>query len=252
MVFLLYLILGIAPSIIWLLFFLREDVHPEPKRMVIFIFLLGMLVTPIIGFFECLPMGFTEKGELKCLAKSIFLENFPLPWNLLLYFFLVVALIEEVSKYLVVRLKILKDPEFDEPIDSMLYMIIAALGFAAIENILNLFSLKELLIEKVSVIITFRFIGPTFLHALSSGTIGYFLARSFFEPKRKTRLLIFGFALAIALHGLFNFFIMMVDEKLMAEEMGFTLITLILIFLAVFIILSFQNLKRLASICKIQ
>jgi RsiW-degrading membrane proteinase PrsW (M82 family) len=35
-----------------------------------------------------------------------------------------------------VRLKALRDPEFDEPIDAMLYMIIVALGFATIENIL--------------------------------------------------------------------------------------------------------------------
>jgi RsiW-degrading membrane proteinase PrsW (M82 family) len=42
----------------------------------------------------------------------------------------------EIFKYLVVRFKVIKNPAFDEPTDIMLYMIIAALGFAAVENIL--------------------------------------------------------------------------------------------------------------------
>ena len=56
---------------------------------------------------------------------------------------------EEVAKYLIIKIRILRDPEFDEPIDAMIYMIIAGLGFAALENILVLFVLKQPdLIEK--------------------------------------------------------------------------------------------------------
>ena len=52
--------------------------------------------------------------------------------------FIVAGFVEEYFKYLVVRFKVLNSPEFDEPVDAMIYMIIAGLGFAALENILYL------------------------------------------------------------------------------------------------------------------
>lgn len=258
---LLCLTLGLAPSIIWLLFFLRKDVHPESNRMIILVFLLGMVIVPAVAIVECIPIGFNINGEIKCFLPS-FLENFP--WGGLLYIFLGVAAVEEIAKYLVVKFKVLRDPEFDEPLDVMLYMIIAALGFAAIENILVLFSPeKPLVILEASFIILFRFVGATFLHALSSGTIGYFLARSFFSPKQKGKLLFAGFALGICLHGLFNLSIIKIGESLMAENGQLfianpqlfiswaAILAAILIGLAIFVTFGFRNLKKLASICKI-
>lgn len=220
--------------------------------MIILVFLLGMAVAPLAAFFECLPIGFEETGELKCFTSLFPQKIFPFPWGLLLYIFLGIAAIEEIFKYLVVKLKVLRSSEFDEPLDAMLYMIIAALGFAALENILILFFPEEpLLIGEASIITSFRFIGATFLHALCSGTIGYFLARSFFEPKKRKKLLFTGFALAIGLHGLFNLSIIMVDKKIITAELGFSLVAVILVFLAVFVTLGFRKLKKLSSICKI-
>ncbi|TSD03009.1 MAG: hypothetical protein Greene071436_358 [Parcubacteria group bacterium Greene0714_36] len=37
-----YLLLAFLPPIFWLLFYLREDRHPEPKRLLIATFLGGM------------------------------------------------------------------------------------------------------------------------------------------------------------------------------------------------------------------
>jgi len=90
MTYFLCLIFGLAPSIIWLLFFLRKDVHPESNRMIILVFLLGMAVAPLTALFECLPVGLQETGGLKCLT-SLFSEFFPPPWGSLLYLFLILA-----------------------------------------------------------------------------------------------------------------------------------------------------------------
>ena len=49
-----YIILGILPSLIWLAFYLKKDVHPEPKSEVLKIFFYGALVT--------IPAFFLEKG----------------------------------------------------------------------------------------------------------------------------------------------------------------------------------------------
>mgnify|MGYP001585407170 CR=1 FL=1 len=152
---------------------------------------------------------------------------------------------------LVVREKVLKDPELDEPIDIILYMIIAALGFATVENVLVLFLLeKPFLIGEVSFITAFRFVGATFLHALASGTIGYFLVRYFSHTSQK--IFISGFLFAILLHGFFNFSIIMADEGKITRQAGFISVALILIFLAGFLNISFKKVKKLPSVCYIK
>ena len=41
----LFLFFGLTPSVVWLLWYLRKDSHPEPKRFLVKIFLWGMLFT---------------------------------------------------------------------------------------------------------------------------------------------------------------------------------------------------------------
>ncbi|MFC1630232.1 PrsW family intramembrane metalloprotease [Patescibacteria group bacterium] len=239
MIYLLYLFFGLAPSVIWLLLYLRKDAHPESKRMVIRIFLYGMLIA--------IPAIFFEKGFFE-ISSKIPLSELSLT---IVNVFLGVALIEEVLKYVVVREKVLKNSALDEPTDLMVYMIIAALGFAAVENILVLLSpTKTLLIQEASLITIFRFVGATFLHALASGTIGYFLAQYFF--KQKTKFLIFGFSLAVILHGIFNFIIILVYEKKLEGTIGFLAVAAILLFFALFVNFAFRKLKKLPSISQIK
>ncbi|MDP3995962.1 MAG: PrsW family glutamic-type intramembrane protease, partial [bacterium] len=146
-----------------------------------------------------------------------------------------------------VRIMVLKKEEFDEPIDAVLYMIIAALGFAAAENILIMFSLgPTFLFGKVLAVSILRFWGATFLHALASGTIGYFLALSFFETKKRGRLLVCGITIATLLHGLYNFSIME-----MQGSCTFLIPIIILIGLAIFLTLALKRLKKMKSVCKI-
>ncbi len=228
------LIFSFLPSIIWLLFYLRKDVHPEPNRMVLKIFLFGMLVT--------IPVAIIEISILTAFSF--------IPINLflisLLNVFIGVALIEEVMKYFVVQQGVLKNPAFDEPVDAMLYMIIAALGFAAAENMILLCSFALDLdgvneVYKISVmgyISSYRFLGATFLHVLASGTVGYFLALHYFAKKPKSWLL-FGLGISILLHGLFNISIMISGET-------FNVVSIpLLLGFALFISLAFKNLKKL-------
>ncbi len=228
--YLIYISLGVLPSFIWLAYFLRKDVHPESNRMVIKIFLYGMLAA--------LPAALIELGFVDSLFSFLGKTTF----SQILYFLIGVAFVEEALKYLVVRNKVLSDPEFDEPIDVMLYMIIAALGFAALENILYLFSLE---IREVFLITSFRFVGAIFLHALCSAALGYFLALSFFKTGERLKLFAFGFLIATVLHGLFNFSIMMMEGNIRIIIPG-----IILIVLALAISLGFKNLKKMASVCK--
>lgn len=232
----LYAIFGVIPSFLWLLFYLPKDKHPEPKKMVLKIFFYGMLAA--------LPAIFLEMGIIKMIAELISTKNL---FTRIFNVFIGVASVEEVLKYLVVKGKILNHPEFDEPTDLMLYMIISALGFAALENILVLFSLgKVFLFEITFQISIFRFLGATFLHALVSGSLGYFLALSFFELKKQKRHLVKGFVISVFLHGLYNFSIIEGEGVI-----SFFVPIVILISLAVFLTAAFKRLKKIKSICKI-
>jgi RsiW-degrading membrane proteinase PrsW (M82 family) len=193
----LFLFFGLAPSIVWLLFYLRKDSHPEPNWLIRKVFLWGMLITiPAIA--------------VELTMKSL-VSNIPLvqEMKVFLYFFLGVALVEELLKYFVVRVLVFHKPELDEPFDVMLYMIISALGFAALENIFLLSGLGPFSpVSNIAALAAVRLVGATLLHALASGLFGYFLARSLMDPKKRFRYFFIGLFCASLLHALFNFAIL--------------------------------------------
>jgi len=189
-----------------------------------------------------IPAALLELG----FSEQIALLKIPYLLSQIFYVFLGIALVEEGVKYLVIKKKVLRDPEFDEPVDAMLYMIIAALGFAALENLLILLPLNTTFqLFETAVISTVRFVGATFLHALCSGLIGYYIALSFLQPKNRARVVAQGIGLAVLLHGLYNFSIMKIEGN-----SKFIIPIVILIGLAVFISLGFKRVKKLKSICQ--
>lgn len=203
--------LGFVPSLIWLNFYFREDCHPEPKHLLTKVFLMGIVVSPLAILFQLLL--------LKCGGISI-LQKFCLPIGVLLpsspEFFLWSAFVEEVVKFYAIRIVILNDPEFDEPIDAMIYMMAAALGFAAIENTLIVFQTHP---DGVAVTINtllLRFIGATLLHALSSGLLGYFLAISWFFQHHRKKLFVIGLIMATMFHFTFNILIYAFEGQITA------------------------------------
>lgn len=231
----LFIILGLVPSTIWLLFYLRKDHRPEPNEMVIKMFIYGMAIT--------LPVALIEWGFVNLLRNL----NLSSTITLAIYFLVGVALVEEIAKYLVVKFRVLRDPEFDEPVDAMIYMIIVGLGFAALENILILFLLKEpQLLEKTALALSGRFIGATFLHALCSANIGFFLALSLFKTKTRKSLLLFGLLISVVLHGLYNLAITMEGQEKLV------IIAFILISLFFLVLYQFKKVKKMLSVCGIE
>jgi len=227
-------IFALAPSFIWLAFYLKKDAHPEPNRMIIKIFLAGMLITIPAIYIETFLDGF--------------LSSLPIPRIafLALYFFLGIALVEEFLKYLVVRMGAFSSSALDEPLDIMLYMVIGALGFAALENTLLLFKLVQTYpLSDLFLVNIIRFVQAIFLHALASGFFGYFIALSTVR-KNKRRLLFFtGLAGATILHGIFNLYIFTIGEM----GLAFLLAPIVpLVMLGIFISYGFRRLKNLKSV----
>ena len=220
----LFLLIGILPSFAWLIFFLQEDPKPEPKKLIFYAFLLGILATPIVFGFQVL-------------------FNITARWlNLLTYQIVVIlglALIEECLKFSAVYFGIRKSRYFDEPIDVMIYMIVAALGFAAAENVMIILGLVN---ENTSILwgeifrtTTLRFLGATLLHALSSGLVGYYWALGILKNKRK-KFIGLGIILATFLHAIFNYLILSLEQKVIYA-------TLFLIIIGIFVLNDFEHLK---------
>lgn len=183
---------GLIPALIWLWFWLREDKsHPEPRRYIFLAFIFGiisaLLVLPLEEF---LSKFLPEVGIITLVAFSFS---------------------EEIFKYFAAYFSSLRKKYMDEPIDAIIYMIVIALGFAALENTLFLLhSLKTTggNITQTILVGNMRFVGAALLHTVSSAVIGIFIALSFYKNKLlKKGYLLTGIILSVALHTFFNFFI---------------------------------------------
>ncbi|MFA6300784.1 MAG: PrsW family glutamic-type intramembrane protease [Candidatus Paceibacterota bacterium] len=184
--------LGIIPSLLWLWFWLKEQEDPEPMGLLTATFIMGMIAVIFV-----LPVQ-------KFIQSSVSSANV----DLVLW-----AGTEEIFKYLAVLVVLYKTNYADRPIDWPIYLITAALGFATLENALFLIKPLSTLNETTSLLTVaslgqLRFLGSTLLHTISSGTVGIAIGISFYlEGWKKKWYLFAGFGVAIALHTVFNFFI---------------------------------------------
>ncbi len=218
------LIGGILPTFVWLWFWLREDQrHPEPWHLIISSFLLGALAVPFAVPFERMIQSHISYLPLVFLA-----------W----------ALIEEVLKYLAAFIGGMHTRAENEPIDAMIYLITAALGFAAAEN--TLFILQPFVTGDIFtglLTANIRFVGTTLLHVLTSATVGAAVAFSFYKCKTvRVEHLLGGLVGAIALHGLFNFLIIHAGPR--GIFVVFTLIWVSIIGLLII----FERVKRIRRV----
>ncbi len=240
-----YITFGILPSLVWLFYYLKKDLHPEPKKMITKIFICGFLVTIPVFIVQIILSYFLNKVQSFALFAQLPILTEILKW------FLVIAFTEEFFKYLVVRKFVFSSSELDEPTDLIIYMIVSALGFAALENILYLFSPIESIISfnqiiQTTLVITFvRFVGATLLHALSSGLLGYFLAIGFYKGNR-LKMTLLGMFTATLLHGSYNFSIMTIKNPLV-----FLIPTMIILVLFGFILRAFAKLKKIKDVCEV-
>lgn len=242
--FLLLAILGgFLPTIFWLWFWLHEDKKkPEPTRLVMKTFIVG-------GFFIIaaflLEKLVAPSGNLVDQILTVWQTNPSWPLLLLVSWPLIAwSLIEEFVKYAAAYVAALKNKNFDEPIDAMIYLITAALGFAAVENflfLLNVLHTDNFALGSFLLTGNLRFLGATLLHTVTSATMGAFLSFSFYRS-RKIRFLsgIIGLLAATTLHTLFNFFI------IVNEGNGVFPVLLVLWLFAMFVIFLFEIVKKLA------
>ena len=226
-VFLLSLVGGVIPALIWLQFWLREDgARPEPRGLIMLTFLAGMIAVPLVIPFQ----NWTN-----------FRDNQPLT-------FFIWAGLEEIFKFGAAYIVALKKKDDNEPIDPIIYMMTAALGFTAMENTIFLFN-PLLHGNYTESLITgnIRFIGASLLHTISSATVGIAMGLSFYRGQALKKFDLFiGLVIAIGLHTAFNLFII-------KENSGATFATLGFVWIAIVVLmLFFEKVKRIYPVNKIE
>ncbi|MCR5295115.1 MAG: PrsW family intramembrane metalloprotease [Lachnospiraceae bacterium] len=122
---------GLIPPILLIIYMYRLDrIEKEPAGLIFKTFLFGALSA-------FAAMALETLGESILSALGIYEES-------LLYIFLsnflVVAVSEELSKRTAMKLAVWNHPEFNFRFDAVIYSVTAALGFAALENILYMIS----------------------------------------------------------------------------------------------------------------
>ena len=218
---------GIIPSLLWLWFWLKEDQkNPEPKGLLAAVFIMGIIAVVFV-----LPIQKFIQAHVGSQVSQIVL------W----------ASAEEIMKYLAVLVVLYKTNQIDEPLDWPIYLITAALGFAALENALFLIKPLTTLTTTVSFLTgELRFLGSTLLHTVSSGILGISLGISFHMHKFMRKLyLVSGFLLAIALHSVFNFFIIDTNGNNGSGFLGVLKVFAFLWVVTIIVMLLFEKVRRM-------
>lgn len=183
------LIAATTPVFIVIIYiYFKDKYEKESKRILTYTFLLGAIVSIFIT-------------TLLYMFFDLFL---PIPddfsvWQQFLKAFFIVALIEEFSKYVIVKYYNQPRKGFNEPFDGIVYAVMVSMGFAAVENLFYVFEggMEVALIRAVTAI-------PA--HATFGIIMGYFMGKAKFSKNRMKWNLI-GLSCAILFHGAYDFFL---------------------------------------------
>jgi protease PrsW len=201
------MILAVIPGLLiaWLIF--RADRHERESWFPLLVcFMLGMIVT--------VPVMFVQEWIHKLGAD----DPSSLIWALFSSF-LVIALVEELFKFLVLVAFPYRQPFFNEPLDGIVYAMMIGMGFATLENLLYAleFGIPTVLLRGLTAV-------PT--HAVCAVMMGYFVGKAKFKKDAKTsrKMLFSGLLLAFSVHGIYDFFII---QEIYDWLIGFSILTLL-------------------------
>lgn len=182
-------ILAVLPGLAIAYAMFRADrFEPEPPLALASVFLLGAGAT--------IPAVWVEKWAFEQITgEPTLAETIALAFG-------AVALNEEFFKCAVLLLAAYPRAFFNEPLDGIVYSVMAAMGFATLENLAyaDRFGLETVLVRAITAV-------PA--HLFFAILMGYFVGLAkFAAPEMRPRLLWRGFLLAAAMHGTYDLLIL--------------------------------------------
>ena len=183
------LLLAIAPSMIIIAYiYFKDKFEREPWKLLFKNFILGATVSVVL---TCV-LGYLAVILFPSLSENNIFDMF-------IKAFFVVALVEEFSKYIIVRYAAQKNKEFDEPFDGIVYAVMVSMGFATLENVLYVYTYG---LETG----IFRAFTAVPAHATFGILMGYFMGKAKFS-KNRFALNMMGLLVATLFHGAYDFFL---------------------------------------------
>ena len=182
------LLITIVPSIAILLYFFLSDKFKEPKGTIALVFILGVLI--------CFPAG---------ILNNFMISNFgdPKDINDLTYSFFGPAWTEEILKFLVLYLIVLRRNEFNEPMDGIVYGVVVSLGFATYENYDYVFRLAETWEIAPEQMAIWRSYSAVPMHGLNGCLMGFYFGMYAFSAENK--FLYRSLYVPYVFHGIYNY-----------------------------------------------
>ena len=167
----------------------KDKKSPEPTGQLVKAFLWGILSVPLsfcisipLGLFGVYPAEAT--GILGSISAAFFGAAIP----------------EEIAKFIMLWLLLRKNPYFDEKMDGIVYAVCVSLGFAAIEDIMYLFSNEETYLSVGIARAIFAVPG----HFCFGILMGYYYSLAKFYPKTPTKNKALILVAPIIVHGLYD------------------------------------------------
>lgn len=181
--------LSLAPVVLLFWFFyVRDKYEKEPPALLLRLFAFGALGVLPAAAFSLLLSRFVNFYFMPGTWSFLFVDNF-----------IAIGLVEELVKLFVVVSVAYSHPAFNEPYDGIIYGVTAALGFAAVENILYVY-------QGGFGVAVARMLLAVPAHALFGSFMGHYISRSKFSRTGKSLGFIYlALLVPAALHGTYNF-----------------------------------------------
>lgn len=185
MALLFLVVVSVALAAGWVWFFYRQDRYEaEPVPLLVRTFVLGMMaVIPAIVLERPFETWFVDPPNALARVFAVFV---------------VVGLGEEFFKFLAVYVAVWRSHHLNEVMDGIVYAVTAALGFAAVENLLYTATFG-------SQVAPARALVASLAHASFSGIMGFHFGWARLYAARPEKSLAVGIGLAAALHGLYDY-----------------------------------------------
>lgn len=206
---LLLLFLSILPIYLIGLYFYKKDTIKEPKKLLKKLFISGILAGIIVIILSFSVFIFFPK-----FINTENLNNI----ELLIYCFVFIAFIEEITKWFMIYNISYNQKDFDQYYDIILYSVFVGLGFACFENVIYVLGSNQAF--QIAILRSLTAIPG---HACFQTMMGYFLSNCKFKLHGSfNKNIILSIIIPTILHGIY-------DYLLLSNNLSFVIIYLFFI-----------------------
>ena len=186
--------IALAPGAAIMLYIYLKDKHErEPLSLLLISFFYGVLSTLLT-----LSISWPLTAFVSFKADDLVDQFYDA--------FFMVALVEEASKFVFVRLILFPNKNFNEPFDGIVYAVMVSMGFATLENIMYVFQYGF----ETGVLRMFTAVPA---HATFGVMMGYYLGKAKFIHARTFYYGALGLLAATFFHGAYDYFWFIAEVK---------------------------------------